>query len=78
MRRRNARRTHLDLLAADFFTVFVHEVDLDKRKLILVFSWVLNHLVYGSRIVDGSENLVACKKLLLENIQVGLIDRFRL
>ncbi|WP_390194162.1 hypothetical protein [Halalkalicoccus salilacus] len=63
MRRRNARRTHLDLFSTDFFAVSIYEIELNERKLILVFSWVLTHLVEGSWIVDGAEDLAASENL---------------
>ena len=67
MRRRNARRTDLDLLGTDFFAVSIYEVEFNKRKIVLVFSWVLTHLVEGSWIVDGSEDLTAS-----ENLEAGV------
>ncbi|WP_336346167.1 hypothetical protein [Halalkalicoccus ordinarius] len=63
VRRRNAGRTQLDLFAADFFAVSIHKVELNERKLILVFSWVLTHLVEGSWIVNGTEDLAASEDL---------------
>ena len=63
MRCRNARRAHLDLLAADFVALFVHEMELHERKLIRIFSGVLTQLVDGSWMMDGLKDLAASEKL---------------